>query len=65
MLCRLGAPHASGRAGRRVPELDRQRDFRAHEYAVMLECHGSFALVSGYDLSNNSRALVYPVQKAG
>ena len=43
----------------------RQRDFRAHEYAVMLECHGSFALASGYELSNNSGALVYPVQKPG
>ena len=44
---------------------DRQRDLRAHEHAVMLECHGSFALATGYELSNNSGALVYPVQKPG
>jgi hypothetical protein len=44
---------------------DRQRDLRAHEHAVMLECHGSLALAAGYELSNNSGALAYPVQKPG
>jgi hypothetical protein len=44
---------------------DRHRDLRANEHEVMLECHGSFALAAGYELSNNSGALVYPVQKPG
>lgn len=41
------------------------KQLRANEHEVMLECHGSLALLAGYQLSRNSGALVYPVQKPG
>lgn len=49
--------------GLTAPEL--QKKLRAHEHEVMLECHGSLALLAGYEMSRNSGALVYPVQKPG
>ena len=36
---------------------------RASEHAVLLECHGSLALLAGHELSRNSGSLVFPIQK--
>lgn len=42
-----------------------QKTLRAAEHALLLECHGSLALLTGYELSRNTGGLVYPVQKPG
>lgn len=42
-----------------------RRGLREEEHEVMLECQGSLALLAGYELSTNSGARVYPVQKPG
>jgi len=39
------------------------RSVRAVEHCIMLECHGSIALLSGYLLPRISGARIYPVQK--
>ncbi len=41
----------------------RRSRLRTTETAVALECHGSFATLAGWELSRNSGALVFPVQK--
>lgn len=42
---------------------NRRAQLRAGEYAIMLECHGSLAILAGYELSRNSGCMSYPVQK--
>lgn len=37
--------------------------FRSGEHTVALECHGSLALLVGYELSRSSGVAVYPIQK--
>ena len=44
-------------------EHDRRSRLRSGDHAVALECHGSLALLSGYELSRNSGAAVFPLQK--
>ncbi len=46
-----------------VGEPDRRARFRDQEHAVLLECHSSFALLFGYEVSRNSGALVFAAQK--
>lgn len=36
---------------------------RQQEHGLLLECHGSLALLTGYELSFNSGCTVYPIQK--
>ncbi len=36
---------------------------RQTETSVALECHGSYAMLAGWELSRNSGALIYPLQK--
>lgn len=42
---------------------ERRRRLRASESAVVLECHGTFAMLAGWELSRNSGARAFPVQK--
>ena len=42
---------------------DRRARLRSSEHSVLLECHGSLSLLTGYELSRNSGCLVYPIQK--
>ncbi len=44
---------------------DRRSRLRLKEHAILLECHGSLAVLSGYELSRNSGCLSYPMQKPG
>lgn len=44
-------------------EAERRSALRAQAHAVVLECHGSLAVVAGYELSRNSGCASYPVQK--
>ncbi len=37
--------------------------FRKEEHHLLLECHGSLAFLTGYELDRSSGALAYPVQK--
>lgn len=46
-------------------DADRRSALRASDHAVVLECHGSLALVAGYELSRNSGCAAFPVQKPG
>jgi SMODS-associated and fused to various effectors sensor domain len=42
---------------------ERRARLRAEESVIALECHGSFALLAGWELSRNSGAKVAPLQK--
>jgi hypothetical protein len=42
---------------------DRRARLRAAESVIALECHGSFALLAGWELSRNSGVKVAPLQK--
>ncbi len=44
-------------------DAERRTRLRAHEHAVLLECHGSLAALAGYELSRNSGCAIFPVQK--
>lgn len=41
----------------------RRLRLRAGEYAIALECHGSLAMLAGYEVSRNSGCLIFPIQK--
>jgi hypothetical protein len=56
---------ASDTVRRALSEPLLHKELRSREHELLLECHESLALLSGYELSNNSGALVYPVQKPG
>ncbi|SHJ91233.1 hypothetical protein SAMN02745216_02529 [Desulfatibacillum alkenivorans DSM 16219] len=36
---------------------------RSKDHRLLLECHGSFAFLAGYEMSRNSGSQVFPVQK--
>jgi hypothetical protein len=42
---------------------DRRARLRGVPYAIALECHGSFALLAGWELSRNSGVDLAPIQK--
>jgi hypothetical protein len=42
---------------------DRRARLRGVPYAIALECHGSFALLAGWELSRNSGVDISPIQK--
>ena len=42
-----------------------KKTLRSEEHKLLLECHGSLALLAGYEMSRNSGSRVYPVQKPG
>ncbi len=42
---------------------DRRAQLRTEESEIMLECHGSLALLTGWELSRNSGAQAAPIQK--
>jgi hypothetical protein len=44
---------------------ERRARLRIAEYALLLECHGSLAILAGYEVSTNTGCQVYPVQKPG
>jgi hypothetical protein len=44
-------------------DLDRRAQLRTAEAVVALECHGSLALLAGWELSRNSGTKVAPIQK--
>ncbi len=46
-------------------DVERRNRLRAVESALQLECHASFALLTGYELSRSSGCAAYPVQKPG
>ncbi len=42
---------------------DRRARLRGNEHAIVLDCHGSLALLAGYELSRNSGCSIFPIQK--
>lgn len=44
---------------------ERRQRLRAVEHAILLECHGSLAILVGYEASTNSGCQLFPVQKPG
>jgi hypothetical protein len=42
---------------------ERRKRLRAAEHAILLECHGSLAILAGYEASINSGCQVFPIQK--
>lgn len=41
----------------------RRARLRVEEHAIVLECHGTLAILAGYEMSRNSGCRVYPLQK--
>jgi hypothetical protein len=44
---------------------ERRKRLRAAEHAILLECHGSLAVLAGYEASINSGCQIFPFQKPG
>lgn len=54
---------ASSRVVAFLGDPDRRARLRGVPYAIALECHGSFALLAGWELSRNSGVDLAPIQK--